>query len=78
MKFEYKELTSGYTLYPQYEDHLISFGKNGQIVLVKNGASKTSHCRQGNMICDYHGIKKALIGKIKEFIVKRIVVFEMI
>ena len=78
MKFEIKDLKyGGYELFKKSDDCLIILG---DIYLNKENKKKTSCCYPTERKFDYHGIKKALCGKVWEphrFIPKRILVIQM-
>ena len=71
----------GYILYEKFDDddYLIRLGN---IVLFKENRKNDSYCIQDNQCFEYHGIKNALCGKVKDykceyFVPKRIVVIQM-
>ena len=79
MKFEIKNVKEcGYGLFDKREDHLIQLGN---IVLMKENKKNESCCFHHENNFNYHGIKKALCGKIwnnrEYFTPKRITVIQM-
>ena len=78
MKFEIKNTSSGYELYQKSWGSLI---KLGDIELYKEEKNIQSCCHQSEKCFDYHGIKKALCGKMgyrgEYFPPKRILVIQM-
>ena len=79
MKFDIKNLKyGGYLLYEKSSVNLITFG---DIVLWKENKKNSSFCYQNEDWFDYHGIEKALCGKIgwkgEFFTPKRILVIQM-
>ena len=78
MKFEIQNLKwGGYQLWNKSTDILIDLGN---ILIYKENMKNSSHCVQREDRFDYHGIEKALSGKIYSrfpFTLKRILVIQM-
>ena len=82
MKFEIKDSKEGgYKLYEKSDSHFLI--RLGDIYLYKENNKNESRCYQNENQFDYHGIEKALCGKIwneddeQYFTPKRILVIQM-